>query len=224
MLDQPRVQLGVFGVTLFTSALLLFTVQPMFAKMALPQLGGSPSVWAVSMCFFQAALLGGYLYAHALSTYLTPRLAVFAHLALLVITFLALPITLPASLGEPPAGDAYLWLMGVLALGVGLPFFAVSANAPLLQSWFARTGHPHAKDPYFLYGASNLGSLLALMSYPLIIEPVMGSSTFFRCASVTTIRSASTGGSGSIENSFTPPFASNRRMVSDFFAVLVVAV
>ena len=173
-LDQPRVQLGIFAATLFASALLLFTVQPMFAKMALPKLGGSPSVWAVSMCFFQAALLGGYLYAHALNKYLAPRLAVFAHLTVLAITLLALPIGLPASLGEPPEGDAYLWLIGVLALGVGLPFFAVSANAPLLQAWFSRTGHPHAQDPYFLYGASNLGSLLALLAYPLLLEPMMG--------------------------------------------------
>ncbi len=176
LLDQPKVQLAAFGLTLFTSALLLFTVQPMFAKMALPQLGGSPSVWAVSMCFFQAALLAGYLYAHALNKYLAPRLAVFAHLTLLVITLSALPIGLPSSLGEPPTGDAYLWLMGVLTLGVGLPFFAVSANAPLLQAWFARTGHPHAKDPYFLYGASNLGSLLALLAYPLLVEPLMGAA------------------------------------------------
>lgn len=175
-LDQPRVHLGIFAATLFASALLLFTVQPMFAKMALPKLGGSPSVWAVSMCFFQAALLGGYLYAHALNKYLTPRLAVFAHLSLLAVTLLALPIGLPASLGEPPEGDAYLWLIGVLALGVGLPFFAVSANAPLLQAWFSRTGHPHAQDPYFLYGASNLGSLLALLAYPLVIEPMMGAA------------------------------------------------
>ncbi len=174
VLDHPRVQLAAFALTMFTSALLLFTVQPMFAKMALPKLGGSPSVWAVSMCFFQAALLAGYLYAHALNRYLAPRLAVFAHLTLLVVTLLALPIGLPSSLGEPPAGDAYIWLMGVLALGVGLPFFAVSANAPLLQAWFARTGHPHSKDPYFLYGASNIGSLLALLAYPLVVEPLMG--------------------------------------------------
>ena len=183
-LDEPRVQLGIFATTLFASALLLFTVQPMFAKMALPKLGGSPSVWAVSMCFFQAALLGGYLYAHALNKYLAPRIAVFAHLTVLAITLLALPIGLPARLGEPPEGDAYVWLIGVLALGVGLPFFAVSANAPLLQAWFARTGHPHAKDPYFLYGASNLGSLLALLAYPLAIEPLMGAGAQTRAWSL----------------------------------------
>lgn len=167
-------QLWLFAVTLFASALLLFAVQPMFAKMALPKLGGSPSVWAVSLCFYQAMLLAGYCYAHALNKYLTPSSAVLAHMVLLVTTLLALPIGLPARLGEPPQGDAYGWLIGVLALGVGLPFFAVAATAPLLQSWFSRTGHPSAADPYFLYRASNLGSLLALLAYPLVIEPLSG--------------------------------------------------
>jgi hypothetical protein len=166
--------LGVFAVTIFLSALLLFSVQPMFAKMVLPKLGGSPSVWAVSMCFFQAGLLGGYCYAHALNRWLSTRHATFVHLTLLAVALLALPIGLPAFGHEPPAGDAYGWLIGVLAVGVGLPFFAVSANAPLLQSWFARTGHPHAADPYFLYAASNLGSLIALLAYPILLEPAAG--------------------------------------------------
>ncbi len=166
--------LGLFTGTIFLSALLLFSVQPMFAKMVLPKLGGSPSVWAVSMCFFQAALLGGYCYAHALNRYAPTRLAPLLHLVVLALAVLALPIGLPASGAEPPAGDAYVWLIGILALGVGLPFFAVSANAPLLQAWFARSGHPHAKDPYFLYAASNCGSLIALLAYPVLIEPFAG--------------------------------------------------
>ncbi len=169
--------LGLFAGTLFVSALLLFSVQPMFARMVLPKLGGSPSVWAVSMCFFQAILLAGYCYAHVLNRFATPRLAPLIHLVLLAIAVLALPIGLPASRAEPPAGDAYLWLIVTLGLGVGLPFFAVSANAPLLQSWFAKTGHPHAKDPYFLYGASNLGSLIALLAYPVLLEPFTGLHT-----------------------------------------------
>lgn len=169
--------LGLFAGTLFLSALLLFSVQPMFARMVLPKLGGSPSVWAVSMCFFQAVLLAGYCYAHALNRFAQPRIAPLIHLALLGIAVLALPIGLPASRAEPPAGDAYLWLIGTLALGVGLPFFAVSANAPLLQAWFARTGHPHGNDPYFLYGASNLGSLIALLAYPVLFEPFAGIHT-----------------------------------------------
>jgi hypothetical protein len=167
--------LSAFAGTLFLSALLLFSVQPVFAKMVLPKLGGTPAVWAVSMVFFQAALLAGYCYAHALNRWLPGRLAPFLHLALCGAAALALPFGLP-QVGDPPAGDAYLWLIGVLALGVGLPFFAVSANAPLLQAWFARTGHPSAADPYFLYGASNLGSFVALLAYPFLIEPAFGLS------------------------------------------------
>lgn len=174
-LAEDAAVLAVFAGTLFVSALLLFSVQPVFAKMVLPRLGGSPSVWAVSMCFFQAVLLAGYCYAHALNRYAPLRWAAAGHLALLAIAFLALPFGVPAD-AEPPAGDAYLWLVGVLAVGVGLPFFAVSANAPLLQAWFARTGHPQAADPYFLYGASNLGSLIALLGYPVLIEPWIGLS------------------------------------------------
>jgi hypothetical protein len=169
------VVLGVFTATIFLSALLLFSVQPMFARMVLPKLGGSPSVWAVSTCFFQAALLAGYLYAHVLNRRLGAGTALLVHLTVLAVAALALPIGLPAA-AEPPAGDAYLWLVGILAVGVGLPFFAVSANSPLLQAWFARSGHPQAEDPYFLYGASNVGSLLALLAYPIVIEPMLGLS------------------------------------------------
>jgi spermidine synthase len=166
--------LAIFSGTLFLSALLLFSVQPMFTKMVLPQLGGSPSVWAVSTCFFQAMLLAGYCYAHLLNRYVDWKIAPGVHLLVLAIAFAALPIGLPAAISEPPAEGAYLWLIGILTVGVGLPFFAVSANAPLLQAWFSRTGNPHSADPYFLYGASNFGSLLALLSYPVLIEPMIG--------------------------------------------------
>lgn len=171
---SPALLLTAFSGTLFLSALLLFSVQPMFGKMALPLLGGTPAVWAISMCFFQAALLAGYCYAHAVIRWLTPSQGLCLHGAVLLATLLALPIGVPANIGEPPAGDAYFWLFGVLALGVGLPFFAVSATAPLLQAWFSKTGHKDAADPYFLYGASNTGSLIALMSYPLAVEPRIG--------------------------------------------------
>jgi hypothetical protein len=166
--------LWLYTATTFVSALLLFSVQPMFAKMVLPVLGGSPSVWAVAMCFFQAALLAGYVYAHLLIRFLSPRAGGFVHLAVFALALVALPIGIPASWHEPPTGDPYLWQMSLFAIAVGPPFFAVAANAPLLQAWFSRTGHPHGRDPYFLYAASNLGSLLALLSYPLILEPTLG--------------------------------------------------
>ncbi len=145
--------LTAFTLTTFLSALLLFSVQPMFAKMVLPVLGGSPSVWAVAMCFFQAALLAGYCYAHFLIARVPTRTTGLVHLALCLAAFVVLPIGLPTWFGEPPAGEPYLWQLGLFAVAVGLPFVAVAANAPLLQAWFAATGHPHGRDPYFLYAA-----------------------------------------------------------------------
>jgi SAM-dependent methyltransferase len=169
--------LWAFTLTTFLSALLLFSIQPMFAKMVLPVLGGAPSVWAVAMFFFQAALLLGYCYAHALITFVPARIAGFIHLGLCLAAFVALPIQVPQWFGEPPStGEPYLWQIGLFAVAVGLPFVAVAANAPLFQAWFAGTGHKHANDPYFLYAASNLGSLIALLAYPFVLEPAYGVS------------------------------------------------
>ncbi len=166
--------LWAFTLATFLSALLLFSIQPMFAKMVLPVLGGSPSVWAVAMCFFQAALLIGYCYAHILITRFPARTSGFIHLAVCLLAFVALPIRVPEMMGEPPAGEPYLWQLGLFSVAVGLPFIAVAANAPLFQAWFAKTGHPQGGDPYFLYAASNLGSLIALLSYPFLLEPTFG--------------------------------------------------
>jgi hypothetical protein len=163
-----------FTATTFLSAVLLFSVQPMFAKMVLPLLGGSPSVWAVALLFFQGALLVGYAYAHLLMAKVAARATGFVHLALSATALLVLPIGLPAGWPEPPPGDPYFWQLGLFTVAIGLPFVAVAANAPLLQAWFARTGHPSGSDPYFLYAASNLGSLLALLGYPFVLEPVFG--------------------------------------------------
>ena len=160
-----------FASTLFLSALLLFAVQPLFAKMVLPIFGGSPAVWSVAMCFFQAALLGGYAYAHWLNSSVRTPVAVIIHLGVVMLAMLLLPLSIAEGWGRPPEDGLQFWVLGLFTVSIGLPFFALAGNAPLLQAWFARTGHRHAKDPYFLYGSSNLGSLLALLSYPVLIEP-----------------------------------------------------
>ncbi|HEX2091128.1 MAG TPA: fused MFS/spermidine synthase [Longimicrobiaceae bacterium] len=162
--------LAVFTAAIFLSAFLLFLVQPMFSRMVLPLLGGTPAVWNTCMLFFQAALLAGYLYAHASVRALPVTGQTGVHLALLAVAFLALPIAVG---GEGPEGGAapIPWLLLRMAATVGLPFFALSGTGPLLQRWFAHTGHPDAGNPYFLYAASNLGSMLALLGYPLFLEP-----------------------------------------------------
>jgi len=160
-----------YAATLFVSALLLFSIQPMFAKMVLPKLGGAPAVWSVAMVFFQAALLAGHCYAHVLGRILSPRRAALLHLVLIGATAVTLPIGIAAGWGAPPSSGIALWLFGLFAISIGLPFFTLSASAPLLQSWFAASGHPQAENPYVLYAASNLGSFAALFAYPVIIEP-----------------------------------------------------
>ncbi len=164
--------LPLTAFTLFLSAFLLFSVQPFFAKMVLPRLGGTPAVWSVAMVFFQTMLLAGYGYAHVLSRHLSLKTAVLVHVCVLLIALVALPIAIPAGWQRPPAEGEALWLIGLFAVSVGLPFFAVSANGPLLQAWFARSGHVHAKDPYFLYGASNIGSFASLILYVILVEPL----------------------------------------------------
>src|SRR6185312_2610033 len=165
--------LGVYTTAVFLSALLLFGVQPMFTRMVLPQLWGSPSVWSVAMVFFQSMLLAGYAYAHALTTLRNRYAAVAMHLALLLAASLTLPLAIHQGWGNAPGtAAAPFWLLGLFAVSIGLPFFALAANNPLLQAWFVRTGHRDAHDPYFLYAASNVGSFLALLSYPVLFEPI----------------------------------------------------
>jgi SAM-dependent methyltransferase len=170
--NSARLKLA-FVAAILLSAFLLFSVQPMFTRMVLPQLGGSPAVWSVAMVFFQTLLLAGYVYAHLSTRFLPHRAAVLAHGALLVVAFALLPISVPAAFGEPPQTGQPLWLIGLFAATVGLPFFALSATAPLLQAWFGRSGHPQAGNPYFLYAASNVGSFAALLCYPLLVEPLL---------------------------------------------------
>ena len=161
----------LFALTLFTSASLVFVVEPMFGKMALPLLGGTPAVWNTCMVFYQAVLLGGYAYAHVLSTRLRLELQVGVHASLLLIAALSLPVAIPPHWVPPVDRSPIPSLLLALLTGVGAPLFVLSATAPLLQKWFSLTNSESAKDPYFLYAASNVGSILALLAYPLIIEP-----------------------------------------------------
>lgn len=176
--------LGLFTLAIFVGAGLLFLVQPMVAKMLLPGLGGSPSVWNTCMVFFQAALLAGYAYAHRISRISRARAAVALHAVVLLIPLGALWLGGPG--GRSPSGEAapVLWLLMTLAVTVGLPFMVVATGGPLLQRWFAATTHARARDPYFLYAASNAGSLLALLAYPLIVERLIGLDAQWRLWSV----------------------------------------
>ncbi len=162
----------VFSITLLLSAILLFTVQPMFSKMILPYLGGAPQTWNTSMLFFQLCLLAGYAYAHGTTRYMSVKAQSILHIILLIIFVFILPITIPEG-WEPPGGDdPTLWQLSLMATVVGGPFFVISGSAPMLQRWFSITDHKDAHDPYFLYGASNLGSMSGLLLYPILIEPL----------------------------------------------------
>jgi len=164
----------LFAVAIFTSASLVFVVQPMVTKLVLPMLGGSPAVWNTAMVFFQTALLAGYGYAHLLQRIGSMKTQVAIHLGLLLLAALFLPLQINAVLGDPDPAAPIGWLLTTLALSVGAPFAVLSATAPLLQAWYARVraGHADGKNPYVLYAASNLGSFLALLSYPVLIEPL----------------------------------------------------
>ncbi len=165
---------SLFAIAIFTSAALVFVVQPMVTKLVLPMLGGSPSVWNTSMVFFQTALLAGYTYAHALQRLKSIRAQVGVHLAMLALAALFLPLQISGILGDPDPSSPAGWLLATLTLSVGAPFAVLSATAPLLQAWYARVraGKPDGQNPYVLYAASNLGSFLALLAYPLVIEPL----------------------------------------------------
>ncbi|RYE63087.1 MAG: class I SAM-dependent methyltransferase, partial [Oxalobacteraceae bacterium] len=152
--DQPAAArnfstLVVYTAAIFVSALLLFSVQPLFTKMVLPRLGGSPAVWSVAMVFFQSLLLFGYAYAHFLMTIQSRIVPIVVHLGLLAVAAIFLPLSIASGWGEPPATGTPFWLLGLFAVSIGLPFFALAANNPMLQAWFVRTGHPSGHDPYF---------------------------------------------------------------------------
>ncbi|HYK78874.1 MAG TPA: fused MFS/spermidine synthase [Micropepsaceae bacterium] len=163
----------VVPLTIFSGALLLFAVEPLIAKMILPWFGGSAEVWITCLLFFQAALLVGYLYAHVLTTRVAPAWQWRTHLFLLTVSLLFLPI-IPSERWKPAGGEEPLpFILALLAATIGLPFVLLSATGPLTQAWLSRS-HSRANaghQIYRLYALSNLGSLIALLSYPVLIEP-----------------------------------------------------
>jgi hypothetical protein len=168
----PGVMLVLFGAAVLAGAFLLFLIQPIIARLVLPLLGGSPAVWTTCMLFFQAALLAGYAYVHWTTRLLSLGRQMALHAVVVVVPLTVLPVSAPhdtADIERSPVA----WLLLTLIGGIGLPFFALAATAPLLQRWFSETTHPAARDPYFLYAASNAGSLMALLAYPLAVEPLM---------------------------------------------------
>ncbi len=158
-----------FGTTIFASACLLFLVQPLASKLILPWFGGSAAVWITCMLFFQAGLLLGYLYAHGLTRRLSTKHQAILHASLLIASLAALPI-LPNPIWQPKPGQDPTWLVfGVLAMSVGLPYVLLSSTTPLLQSWYARM--QLGALPYRYFALSNAGSLIALLAYPILVEP-----------------------------------------------------
>lgn len=174
--DRQIVLIILFATTLFVSASLMFVLQPMFGKALLPLLGGSPAVWNTCMVFYQTILFLGYLYAHYLSTSQPSHKQILIHVVVILVSCIALPLALPANIQPPTQSNPTFWILWTLLLAIGLPFFVVSTTAPLIQKWFANIGHHTSHDPYYLYAASNAGSLLALLSYPFILEPNIGLS------------------------------------------------
>lgn len=156
---------------IFTSAWLLFQVQPMIARHILPWYGGGASVWTTCMMFFQVFLLAGYAYAHLLARWLDPARQVVIHLSLLTLSLLLLPITPAESLQPDGTGNPMAGILVLLTLTVGFPYLMVSASGPLLQHWFTRAAP--GQSPYRLYALSNAGSLIGLLSYPFVVEPVL---------------------------------------------------
>ncbi len=161
----------LYGTALLLSSFLIFWVEPLFTKSVLPMLGGSPRVWNTALVFFQVTLLAGYLYAHWTSRLLSVRRQSLLQVALVAAAAVSLPVLAPEGWSPPADALPIPWLLSLFAVGIGLPFFALSSMAPMLQRWFARLPHRHSDDPYFLYAASNLGSLLALLAFPVVLEP-----------------------------------------------------
>ncbi|MCH5373396.1 MAG: ferrichrome ABC transporter permease, partial [Planctomycetes bacterium] len=163
-----------FAVAVFWSALLLFQIQPLIAKFILPWFGGSPTVWTVCLLFFQSMLFFGYAYAHGVATLLPLRWQPGLHIVLLVAALVMLPIT-PSTAWKPDGSEDPTWrIVALLTVCIGLPYLLLSATGPLLQSWFCRL--PGGASPYRLYAVSNAGSVIALVSYPFVVDPALGAA------------------------------------------------
>src|SRR5438876_6488169 len=163
----------LYASAIFLSSALLFLCQPMMAKAILPWFGGSAGVWTACMLFFQVVLLLGYLYAYCTTRYLSARAQAASYIVLLITTLAVLPMHLANRWMISAAAHPVLSILGVLGASIGLPYFALSTTGPLMQTWYARESE--ARPPYRLFALSNLGSLLALLAYPLSIEPLLPS-------------------------------------------------
>jgi hypothetical protein len=168
---------ALYAVALFLSAFLMFSVEPMIAKMVLPILGGAPMVWNTCVVFFQMALLGGYGVAYLATERLRPGLYAGVYAGLLIVSLFTLPLRLRLFGGPPLDSIPVAWLLAVLAASMGLPFLALSTSTSMLQKMLAATDIREARDPYSLYAASNAGGLVALLLYPTVVEPLLRLST-----------------------------------------------
>ena len=169
-----------YASTIFLSAFLLFQIQPLLGKFILPWFGGTPAVWSTTMLFFQALLTGGYAYAYGLIDRLDEKRQAVIHGMLLLASLLLLTFTtltwrapiLPDATWKPRGVGFPVWdILKILLVAIGLPYFVLATNSPLMQAWFARR-YP-GRSPYRLYALSNAGSLLALLTYPILIEPAL---------------------------------------------------
>jgi hypothetical protein len=172
-MHKQRFNAALFLAAVFSGAFLLFVIEPMIAKMLLPKVGGAPAVWNTCMVFFQAALLAGYAYAHWISGRFSARTQAIVHIAVLCVPLIALPLAVSDGWLPPMEANPVVWVLGSLAVSAGLPFVVLSTCAPLLQKWYVASHGAVARDPYFLYSASNAGSFLALLAYPSLIEPLL---------------------------------------------------
>ncbi len=175
-LRSNRTLAVLYAAAAFVSATLVFSAQPMLARMLLPLFGGSPAVWNTCMLFFQTELLLGYGYSHLLTSYVPLQKQKIIHVAMLATAGVVLPFHVSTDSFTASSAHPIASLISLLVLVAGLPFFAVSTNAPLLQSWFGHSRHPSAKEPYFLYAVSNVGSMAVLLAYPTVLEPLLGLS------------------------------------------------